>query len=239
VGFWTDWGYLNDVLANAFAINNASSVTVIDPRPTADLQTKAPNLWAKLNNLSHAFEHVPASGADALEELRTAYSKTWARKFYTLGRPLADSAGLAVAVAAPFDTLAGDDLYNLRRDAEGVPYTRAATLKAPQACASQAAYAYMMLLSAGATNFGAWLLHGGRSVRVVNGAGQGLTSVKGRYNEPPSIPQAEIVVCAGAVEVGVPARIIPSGHGASTIRPVPGGTTRWLTLEQSHMELGI
>jgi hypothetical protein len=31
VGFWTDWGYLNDVLADAFNVANAFSVTVVDP----------------------------------------------------------------------------------------------------------------------------------------------------------------------------------------------------------------
>ena len=67
VGFWTDWSYLNGVLANAFTINTASSVTVIDPSPTADLQAKAPNLWDKLTTLSNAFEHVRASGNDALK----------------------------------------------------------------------------------------------------------------------------------------------------------------------------
>jgi hypothetical protein len=239
VGFWTDWGYLNDVLANAFAIGNASSVTVIDLSPTANLQAKAPNLWAKLNSLSHVFEHVQTSGADALEELRTAYSRTWARKFYSLGQPLAVAAGDAVAVAAPFDALAGEDLYNLRREAEGIPYTRAATLKAPPASAAQAAYVHVMLLNAGATNLGAWLQHGGRSIRVVNGAGQGLTDVQGRYKEPPTVAQSDIVVCAGAIELGVPARVIAPGRGGSTIRPAPGGSTRWLTLEQSQAELGL
>jgi hypothetical protein len=48
VGFWTDWGYFNDVLANAIAVQNFNSVTVIDPAPTADLQTKAPALWNRL-----------------------------------------------------------------------------------------------------------------------------------------------------------------------------------------------
>lgn len=239
VGFWTDWGYLNDVLANAFAIDNASSVTVIDPGSTADLQAKAPKLWAKLNSVSHEFEHVPASGADALEELRTAYSRTWARKFYSLGQALALAAGDAVPVVAPFDALAGEDLYKLRRDAEGIPYTRAATLKAPAASAAHAAYVHVMLLNAGATNLGAWLQHGGRSIRVVNGAGQGLTDVQGRYKEPPTVAQSEIVVCAGAIELGVPARVIAPGRGASTIRPTPGGSTRWLTLEQSRVELGL
>jgi len=239
VGFWTDWGYLNDVLTDALAIDNASSVTVVDPKPTASLQAKAPILWAKLNSMSHVFEHVPASGADALEELRTAYSRTWARKFYSLGQPLAVAAGAAIAVAAPFDALEGEDLYNLRRDTEGIPYTRAATLKAPPASAAQAAYVHVMLLNAGATNLGAWLQHGGRSIRVVNGAGQGLTDVQGRYKEPPTVMQSEIVVCAGAIELGVPARVIASGRGASTIRPAPGGSARWLTFEQSQVELGL
>ena len=93
IGFWTDWGYLNDVFENAFAIDNASSVTVIDPSSTADLQKKAPNLWTKLNGLSRVFEHVQASGADALDELRTAFSKSWTRKFHALGRPLLEAAG--------------------------------------------------------------------------------------------------------------------------------------------------
>lgn len=239
VGFWTDWGYLNDVLADAFAVDSASSVTVIDPLPTAKLQSKAPSLWAKLNSLSRVFEHVPASGADALDELRTAYSKTWTRKFYALGQSLVLAAGGAVAAAATPDTLTGEDLYNLRRDAEGVPYTRAATLKAPAPSAAQAAYVHVMLLNAGATNLGAWLQHGGRSIRVVNGAGQGLTDVQGRYKEPPTVEQPEIVVCAGAIDLGVPARVIAPGRGASTIRPAPGGSTRWLTLEQSRVELGL
>ena len=237
VGFWTDWGYLNDVLADAFAIDNASSVTVVDPKPTADLQAKAPKLWERLNGLSHAFEHVQASGADALEDLRTAYSKTWARKFYALGQGLVQGAGGAVAVAAPFDALAGDDLYNLRRDAQGVPYTRAATLKAPAPSAAQAAYVHVMLLNAGATNLGAWQQHGGQSIRVVNGAGQGLTDVQGAYKEPTTVAQSEIVVCAGAIELGVPAKLIAPGRGASTIRPTPGGSARWLTLEQAQLEL--
>ncbi len=239
VGFWTDWGYLSDVLANAFAIDNASSVTVIDPSPTASLQAKAPNLWARLNGLSRVFEHVQASGADALDELRTAYSRVWARKFYALGHPLVQATGGTVPVAAPFDALAGEDLYNLRRDAEGIPYTRAAKLKSPARSAAQAAYVHLMLLNAGATNLGAWLQHGGQSIRIVNGAGEGLTDVQARYKEPTTVTQSEIVVCAGATDLGVPGRLIAPGRGASTIRPTPGGGSRWLTLEQAQLEFDL
>lgn len=238
VGFWTDWGYLNGALARAFTVANASSVTVVDPSPAADLQTKAPELWAKLNALSALFEHVPASGADALDELRAAFSRTWARKFYALGLPLLQSTGATVGIPATPDALSGDELYNLRQDAEGVPYTRAATLKAPAPNAGQAALVHTMLLNAGATQRGAWLEHGGRSIRVVNGAGQGLADVQSRYKEPTTVPQPEIVVCAGAIHLGVPATIVPSGHGASVVRPAPGGGARWLTLEEAHAEWG-
>jgi hypothetical protein len=148
VGFWTDWSHLNDALADALTIGNASSVTVIDPKPTAALEAAAPNLWARLNGLSRAFEHVPASGADALEELRAAYSKVWARRFYSLGRALIEGAGGAVAVAAPFDGLAAEHLYNLRRDAQAMPYTMAATLKTPaDAAASRTSLSALALLT--------------------------------------------------------------------------------------------
>lgn len=239
VGFWTDWGYLNEVLGDALAIDNASSVTVVDPSPTADLKSKAPVLWAKLTGLSTVFEHLQASGADVLDELRTAYSKTWARKFYKLGGALVQQAGGMVSPAATPDAMDGEDLYNLRRDAEGVPYNHAATRKAPASNAAQAAFAHIMLLNAGAMKQGAWLDHGGQLIRVVNGAGEGLSDVQGRYKEPTTVPQSEIVICAGAVELGVPGKIIPLGRGASMMRPAPGGGARWLTLERAKTELGL
>src|SRR5207244_1739259 len=136
---------------------------------------------------------------------RTSYSRVWARKFYQLGQDLVRGAGAAVAVAAPFDVLAGDDLYNLRRDAQGMPYTGAANLKAPGGDAAQAASLHVLLLNAGAANQGAWLRHNGQSIRIVNGAGQELKQVKERFKEPPTIAQPDIVVCAGAIDLVVPA----------------------------------
>ena len=84
VGLWTDWGYLNDVLANAIAVQGFNSVTVVDPATTADLQQKAPALWNKLSGGTVSFTPIQASGADALEELRTEFSKVWAKKFFQL-----------------------------------------------------------------------------------------------------------------------------------------------------------
>ena len=58
VGFWTDWCYFNDVLAEILGGANTSSVSVIDPQPAADLMAKAPTLWATLSALPN-FVHVP------------------------------------------------------------------------------------------------------------------------------------------------------------------------------------
>jgi hypothetical protein len=69
VGFWTDWGYLNRVLAEALNTIAFGSVTVVDPDLSANLQNKAPELWATLSPGPH-FKHFEKSGADVLEELR-------------------------------------------------------------------------------------------------------------------------------------------------------------------------
>lgn len=242
VGFWTDWGYLNDVLASAFTINSASSVTVVDPDTTANLQAKAPGLWIRLNALSNNFEHVRASGAEALNEIRTAYSRAWARKLFALGTALAEAEGtdeVAARALSDPDVLSTDALYNLRCDAEGVPYNRAAAQKTPPGSAAEMAYLHIKLLAAGATRQGAWLEYNGRTIRIVNGAGQGLSTVQSSYKEPSPLGQAELVVCAGAVDLGVPGKIVATGSGASVVRPASGGGSRWMTRDQAIAELGL
>jgi hypothetical protein len=120
-----------------------------------------------------------------------------------------------------------------------VPYNRAARLKQPPAHAEEAAFFHHLLLQASATRNGPWYDHGGRRIRVVQGAGQSLNVVRQRYKEPPALPQPDLVVCAGAVDPRTPGRIIATGAGASIIRPAPGGTAHWITLEQARGELSI
>ncbi len=239
LGFWTDWGYLNSVLAEALAVDNANSVTVIDPCSSEELQSKAPELWEKLTNLSKVFEHVPMSAADALDELRVAFSKSWARRFYALGAPSIVATGKPVPPAATPDDLTCEDLYNLRRDAEGIPFNRAARQKEPAQNSAQCAYTHMLILNSGADKVGAWFQRDGRSIRVINGAGQGISDVRGRYREPVTTQQADIVVCAGSHELGVPVRVISGGSGASVVRPQPGGSATWLTLDQARQEFDL
>src|ERR1019366_8546375 len=135
---WTDWGYLNDVIAEALAVNGFGSVTVVDPLSAEALETKAPQLWRSLSNGTTHFEHVPASGAEALNELRTAFSKVWLKKFYQLGKPLLEQEGKPYAAVDP--DMASDDLYASRCDAESRPSNSAALTKEPAKEMAQAAF---------------------------------------------------------------------------------------------------
>jgi len=240
VGFWTDWGYLNDVLANAFTVENASSVTVVDIASQVDLEIKAPNLWQKLTRAGGPFIHVQASAVDALEELRTEFSKVWARKFFQLAAPSLEANGRVYnpATVAPTSWTC-DELYDLRRDSEGVPYDHAAKRKGPPPESAAAAFVHVLLMEAGATRTGAIYVHSGLTVRIVQGAGLPLESVREKYKEPPASGSSNIVVCAGAQAVGTPGRVIAAGRGASIVRPTPGGGARWITLEDARAELHI
>jgi hypothetical protein len=249
VGFWTDWDYLNQVFEASFTARTARAVTVIDPEPTANLQEKARELWDKLHALSADFDHIQESGATVLAELRREFSMSWVRRFYAFGQPVLDAtdaaattvpALAAVAPANPSpDTLDTEALFDLRRDVEGLPYTRAATTKTPPAHSEQASYLRLALLQDGANEEGSWLRHRGTSIRIVNGGGRFLETVRSSYVEPPTMPEADIIVSAGSVRSSVPPSIIAKGRGLSIVRPSAGTISRWLTLDEAVVELNI
>ena len=78
-----------------------------------------------------------------------------------------------------------------------------------------------------------------RGIRVVQGAGEAVSTVRERYKEPPAARQPDVVVCAGALDIPIPGHLIASGAGASVVRPGAGGAISWLTLEQARGELKI
>jgi hypothetical protein len=237
VGFWTDWGYLNDVIAEALNTMAFGSVTVVDIATSGDLQTKAPNLWATLMAGTTQFLHIRESGADALAELRAAFSDVWIKKFYALAAPLLAAEGKASTSIAP--PLSIEDKYDCRRDAEGIPYDRAPRTKEPLSSAAQASFFHHLLLHGGATREGAWYKRDGKRVRIVQGGGEGLNSVRHRYKEPPALDQPDIVVCAGAWDVPVPGSIVGSTAASTVVRVGTGSSPQWLTLEQARAELAV
>jgi hypothetical protein len=240
-GFWTDWGYLNSALAAALNTQPFGSVTVVDPLDDVTLQGKAPELWARLTMSGIQFQHIQASGEEVLEEVRVGFSKVWGRRFFELARPLMEAEGKVFPprMADTLETLECEDLYNLRRDGEGVPYNRAARSRTPVPESGPAALAHTLLIEAGGARDGGWYIHGGQRVRIVHGSGQVLSTVRERYKEPPTLPEADIIICAGALDPAVPGSLISSGTGKSVVRPAAGGRSRWLTLEQARVELGV
>jgi hypothetical protein len=95
------------------------------------------------------------------------------------------------------------------------------------------------LNQAGAVRARSFYEHNWNTIRVVHGGGEALEAVRQRYNEPPAVAQADIVICAGALALGTPGAIISAGEGASIVRPRRGGVSRWLTLEEARAELGL
>jgi hypothetical protein len=240
VGFWTDWGYFNDVLAEVVGNGASNSITVIDPQPAAVLEAKAPNLWGSLSK-SPLFAHVEASGNEVLPAIRKAYSKVWTRKLYALGAPLYRVAKGVVPPAGGFDApdLDLNAFYDLRRDSEGIPTNRAARAWAPSASAAQTGLAHLLMSAAADARQGSWYIKAGQTIRIVQGAGEGLTTVEDRFKEPPTGLKPDIVICAGAIDQGVPGSIIGKGTPAGIVRPKAGAGSRWITLDAAKVEFGL
>jgi hypothetical protein len=124
---------------------------VIDYGATAALEEKAPDLWAILSDFP-AFTHVQASSDEALSELRAAFSEVWVRKLMQKGSAIYED-GVAPCPAGHLQcpNLTVEDLYDLRRDAEGISYANAARDKEPSDDAGRVAYLARLLKFEGRT----------------------------------------------------------------------------------------
>ena len=237
VGFWSDWSYLNAVLAEAMTDVAPLSITVVDPGDEAALKAKAPHLW----DLAHAdpvhFFHVPLSGADVLDDLRRSFSKTIFRQVLAAGRaPFeAETGALCDPTLLRAPDFGSEDLYALRRDLEGVPSTAPATLRSADG-REVLGFMHLLLRSAGAaiTTYGYEL--NGRKVRVVDGAGRLLSSVRETFKEPP-LQDVDVIVCTGAVDYGLPGNVVRASAAPNVVRP--GSAAVWVDSTAARVELAI
>jgi len=238
VGFWSDWDYLNGVLGDAVQGLDPLSVTVVDPSTTAVLQTKAPNLWALAHGANVEFFHIQESGADALDELRRAFSESYARQVLAAGVALFEAATGAAANPVWLDVpgLDAEALYDWRRDAEGVPMGKPAMTKSP-VNADILGFVHLLLRRAGAVQQASGYKLAGQTVRVVNGAGLDIGTVARKFREAPAAPSADVFVAAGSMDLGLPGHVIRPGTAGSVVRPGAGG--RWLTMDQARTELAL
>jgi hypothetical protein len=238
VGFWTDWAYLNEVIGNALTGVTPLSVTVVDMATAQQLQDKAPDLW----NLAHAehvtFTHVQQDGAQFLDELRRAYSRSFLRKVIRAGVGVFEA-----ETGMPCDPQwlevpdhGSQVLYDLRRDAEGVPHTLPARQKSPLVSEPLGLF-HLLLRRAGATQTLEGYSYSGQTIRVVNGANAVLSMMAARYAEPPSLPVAAITAAIGAINLGLPDDIVRTGTPGDIVRPATA--SRWLDFAGAREALGL
>lgn len=239
IGFWSDWDYLNQIFSDAFAARDAVSVTVVNRGSTDEIRQKAAALWDKLNAAGPHFAHLQMSSDDFLIELRQEFSELWYRKLVARGRTLWPVGALEPPGPVSGSALSADDLYDLRRDMEAKPYTHTASLKEPSESSSEASSIRLKLQDRGATPYRSWLRLDGRSVRVINGAGRSLQDVQRIYREAPTDEHADIIVCAGSINLGVPDRIISKGTPMSFVRTSSGAGGTWLTTNEMEADFGL
>lgn len=239
VGFWSDWSYFNEILGNALQDVTPLSITLVDPSPLETLRTKAPNLWELSHKENVAFKHVQQSGADTLDELRRAFSQAFLRKILFAGKVALEARTNQrcdpVWLEAP--DLASEEMYALRRDAEGVPASKPAQLRQLN-CAEQLGLFHLLLRCAGASLSADGYALGERSVRVINGSGSLLSSVKDRFkDEPPVFNKADIVVCVGALNFPLPQNVVRAGRPGDIVRPL--SNAEWLDFETALTKLQL
>lgn len=238
VGFWSDWVYLNRVIGSALSDVAPLSVTVVDLSDAGQLEQKAPDLWALAHGHEVTFHHVQESGADVLDELRRAFSTNYIRQVLAAGQAIFEqAAGVACDPAwldiAEFDS---ETLYGWRRDAEGTPAGEPA-IKMRPGNSEALGFFHLLLRQAGAQQLAAGYEMNGRTIRVLNGAGAVLGSLRSRFVEAPVVLTADVVVAVGATDLGLPGNVVRQGRVGDVIRPEAGGA--WFDVAGARAELNL
>lgn len=237
VGFWTDWSYLNEVLAATLNGVNPSRVIVVDPASTTDLPQKAPALFDLGNRAKNGFHHVQASGSDFLAELRLRFSRAFVRQVLHNGiQAFSDQKG-AAPDAAWTEPPIGDNaaMWKMRRDLEGSLPNQPAKQHVPSDD-SLVGQTLLELQARGAvSNCPYWTLDGVK-IRVLR-APRPLHLVQAQFERedpPPTAP--DLVIAVGAEAQALPSSIVRAPSISSIAR---GNASRWLTRLEAVQELNL
>jgi len=239
IGFWTDWAYLTDLLAENLTAISPQHVYLVDPLPADDLKTKAPGLWNWVHRANIVFHHIAESGADFLDELR----RLWSRLFLSqLLRAAGSTYQSLFGSASPAPTPAAHEaldsraLYALRRDLTGIPRTKPVRAKTPDDANYIAAAIHHRLLESGAVYSEHQYSFGGRRLRLLSGRGRVLSAAKADFQHEPPIPMVESVICAGAHADPSPAHIVRAVGSPTIVRA--GSHVHWTTHHDLVLQLG-
>jgi hypothetical protein len=238
VGYWTDWDYLNAVLAATLNRVNPSRVIIVDPADSASFLTKAPDLYALGMRATNGFLHVRQSGAIFLEALRREFSKSFIRQVLHGGagdfQHIKGVAPDPVWLEPP--NVPNDQLWFMRRDLLGCEPNAPAELPHPRN-EPLVGLTIIELRAAGAVSEGAnWRL-GGTTIRVLRAANQILHRMEANFaKDVAPVVAPDIVVAVGAESQTLPMSFARGGHIASIAR---GSGSRWMTHSDAVKELGL
>ncbi|HZW05867.1 MAG TPA: SIR2 family protein [Phycisphaerales bacterium] len=238
VGFWSDWGYFGDLLAQNLTGIGPKTVYAVNPDSAAQLELKAPKLWEWAHGPGVEFVHIRQSGDTALDELRKLWSSRFVKRM--LNESAAEYTTFFDAPAAPSPDLrtrlTSQQLYALRRDLTGVPATAPVRDRDPAACDLVAAAIHRRLIDKGAEIDAHQYRYGGQTLRVVSGQGRSLSRMQKEFSaEPPILSAVDRLVCAGAVAHPVPGHIVRGSTAGSIVRP--GTSAAWSTHEDLVLSL--
>lgn len=237
VGFWSDWDYLNRVIGRAIQKIEPTTITIIDPCKCSYLKQKAPDLWNLVHQSNIRFFHGKMSGADALDELRRAFSENYLRQVLYEGRETfkdvtgadCDQDLLNIDVS-----LSSESLYDWRRDVEGVPINRPAKKKRPDNVSMLGCF-HLLLRRAGAVQKSEGYMLNEVIIRIINGTDNTLSKVRKKFIEAPAASLVDIFVAVNVTDLGLPENVVRSGDPGSIVRPAAKG--RWLTFQEAREEL--
>jgi SIR2-like domain len=240
VGFWSDWGYLNEVLEDCVSTVRAPLVVLVNPESGEALNAKAPNLW-RWAHQGTEFVHIQERAEVFLGKLRDAFSRNVLTQVLLQALPSFKEIRGDVAIpGADFDGIDGEDLHALRRDVFGVPPFRIPRFFQPDGSMNAAGRAHLLLRHSGATIQGtAYKNAAGQNIRVINGKTRLLSAVKAEFNEgPPTVDglEEDFVVCAGATGSDDVQSDVIRERRPDIVRS--GTRAKWLTLETA-MEIGL
>jgi hypothetical protein len=223
LGFWSDWSYLNQVLATCTNGSTPSTVFLVDPADDAALATKAPDLWNWANANPTNFHHIRSSGDSFLDELRKLYSIQFMKRLLQMCSA-AYTGMMQTSPSIPQDfgnALGSEQLFELRRDTCGNPPGEIPRQKRPDSAMTLVGCSHLFLIERGATLEGPGYLLNGKRIRVIQTAGKPLSLAKQQFQALSSVAKPDdVVICAGARDDGrAPSNIVRQNSQPTIVRP--------------------
>lgn len=240
VGFWSDWLYLMEVFASSLPALGQCKVVVVNPDSSADLERKAPALWAWAHGPNVTFIHEQESGAEFLDELRSHWGRVFLAELLERATSTHEDyfGAPASAVAHTLNGLTSEDLYALRRDLTGTPCHRVARDKAHQPRFDLHSAFHRRLLDDGATYEYHTYRIGGQIIRLISGHGELLSAVRARFADEPALPVPQYrVVCVGATPDSAAVNVVRPDEAPTILGA--GMTTEWSTHDELAAQLRL